>query len=36
MSYEANSFPEKYALYKPTKKTKNANIKIDKVKVRYD
>ena len=36
MSYEADSFAEKYGLPKPTKKTKNANITIQKVKGRHD
>ena len=35
-SYESNSFLEKYGLHKPTKKTKNANITIQKVKGRHD
>ena len=35
-SYEADSFPEKYGLHKPTKNTKNANITIQKVKGRYN
>ena len=35
-SYEADSFPEKYGLQKPTKKTQNANITIQKVRGRHD
>ena len=36
MSYEADSFAEKYGLHKLTKKTKNAKITIQKVKGRHD